>query len=99
MLIQTLLISILGAGSPFIEEQNTPPVQSHPIEQAEESENEEEDEIADRDSKNRQEYNLYDREENRGNPSSQGQYYYYQQQPQQPGYNNQSRKLYQRDDG
>ncbi len=96
MLHQLLLGSILAASYPSVPEQDPQPVPGNNI-QIFQNQQEEEDEgdLADRSSKNRQEYNLYDRQQNdRENDS--GQYYYYQY---QDGNRNQSRKLYQRDDG
>lgn len=101
MLITLSWIALLSAASPTYPGQNTEPSTDPSWEQIEKEVNEtidndsEEDEIADRSSKNSQEYNLYDREQNR-NRNTPSQYYYYQNPSDNRG---QTKKLYQRDDG
>lgn len=101
MLLPLSCLALLAAAGPAVEGQNTQLPQDPSWQQIEKEVNEdiendsEEGEVAERTSKNAQEYNLYDREQNR-NPNSQSQYYYYQNPSDSRG---KTKQLYQRDDG
>lgn len=91
-----LLTSVLLASTPSVEQSAATPQPIPPYPHLVQEGVQEEEEVAQRSSKNSQEYNLYDRDQNRNSPDDRGQYYYYQND------NNNRRnnqKLYQRDDG
>jgi hypothetical protein len=101
MLIPLTCLALLAAATPVYQGQNTELPEDPSWQQIEKEVNEdiendsEEGEIAERTSKNAQEYNLYDREQNRST-NSQSQYYYYQNPSDNRG---RTKQLYQRDDG
>lgn len=92
MILIPILASFILASTPYVEQPTTKPLPNGQIPQAEVPA---EDEVADRSSKNSQEYNLYDRDQNRNSRDDRDQYYYYQYDKN----NRNSQKLYQRDDG